>query len=92
MKVTLAELEKVARDLGIKVTYDDIRTSKGGTCRVLETRRILVNKHLAATEKVILLARELGRFDLGGLDVPDRVRKKIQLESDRAAAPLGLTA
>ena len=92
MKVTLPELEQVARDLGIKVTYDDLRTSKGGSCRVMETRRILINKHLPAAEKISLLSKELGRLDLGGLTLPDRVRKKIQSESDRAARQLPLSA
>ena len=92
MKVTLAELEEVARDLGIKVTYDDLRTSKGGSCRVMETRRILINKHLHANEKASLLARELGRFDLEGRTLPDRVRKKIENESDAQGERLKLSA
>ncbi len=92
MKVTLAELEQVARDLGIKVTYDDLRTSKGGSCRVMETRRILINKHLHANERASLLARELGRFDLEGRDIPERVRKKIESESDAQGERLKLSA
>ncbi len=81
MKVTLTELEEAARVLGIKVTYDDLKTSKGGSCRVMETRRIIINKHLQTADKVNLLARELGGFDLSGLDIPDKVRKKIEAES-----------
>jgi hypothetical protein len=83
MKVTLSELEQVARALAIKVTYDDLRTSKGGSCRVLETRRIMINRHLQTGEKIAILARELSRFDLNGIEVPDHVRKKIQRESDQ---------
>jgi hypothetical protein len=92
MKVTLADLEGTARTLGIKVTYDDLRTSKGGSCRVMATRRILINKHLHANEKIALLARELGRFDLSGIEVPDRVRKKIESEADKSAEPLPMSA
>ena len=91
MKVTLAELEQVAKALGVRVTYDDLRTTKGGSCRVLETRRIMINKHLSASEKITLLARELSRFDLDGIAVPDHVRKKIHRESDQQAG-LRLTA
>jgi hypothetical protein len=88
MKVTLAELEQVALALSIKVSYEDLKTSKGGSCRVMETRRIIINKHLPAGEKANLLARELGGFDLKGLDIPDRVRKKIVREAgERADAP-----
>ena len=42
----------------------------------METRRIIINKHLQTSEKINLLARELGGFDLSGLDIPDKVRKK----------------
>ena len=91
MKVTLADLESVARSLRIKVTYEDLKTSKGGSCRVMETRRVIINKHLHANEKVAVLARELGRFDLGGVEVPEQVLRKIQRESDHQA-PLRLSA
>ncbi len=87
MKVTLADLEQIAKTLSIRVTYDDLKTSKGGSCRVMETRRIIINKHLQADEKISLLARELGAFDLSGVDVSDRVRKKIEAEKrDRGDA------
>ncbi len=81
MKATLADLENIAKALSIKVSYDDLKTSKGGSCRVMETRRIIINKHLHNNEKINLLARELGCFDLSGLDIPDNVRKKIEQES-----------
>ncbi len=86
MKITLADLENVAQALSIKVTYDDLKTSKGGSCRVMETRRIIINKHLSTGEKINLLARELSGFDIAGLDIPDKVRKKIHQESDRPSA------
>ena len=81
MKITLADLENIAKALSIKVSYDDLKTSKGGSCRVMETRRIIINKHLQNSEKINLLARELGGFDLSGLDIPENVRKKIEQES-----------
>jgi len=86
MKITLAELERVAEALSVKVSYDDLKTSKGGSCRVMESRRIIINKHLAAGEKINLLARELAGFDLGGLDVPENVLKKIRHEAERCSA------
>ncbi len=82
MKITLADLENIAKALSIKVSYDDLKTSKGGSCRVMETRRIIINKHLQNSEKINLLAKDLGGFDMSGLDVPDQVRKKIEQESD----------
>ena len=82
MKITLADLENIAKALSIKVSYDDLKTSKGGSCRVMETRRIIINKHIQNSEKINLLAKELGGFDMSGLDVPDQVRKKIEQESE----------
>ena len=81
MKITLVDLENIAKALSIKVSYDDLKTSRGGSCRVLETRRIIINKHLHNNEKINLLARELGGFDLSGLDISEKVRKKIEQES-----------
>lgn len=85
MKITLADLEEVAKALSVRVTYEDLRTSRGGSCRVMETRRIIINKHLQNAEKINLLARELGGFDLSGLAIPDKVRKKIETEAQERA-------
>jgi len=82
MKITLTDLENVAKALSIEVSYDDLKTSKGGSCRVVETRMIIINKHLQNNEKISLLARELGNFDLAGLDVPEKIRKKIEKEAE----------
>jgi len=82
VSATLTDLEQVAKSLSVKVSYDDLKTSKGGSCRVVETRRIIINKHLQNSEKINLLAKELGNFDLRGLDIPDRVRKKIDEEAE----------
>ena len=82
MKITLSDLENIAKALSIKVSYDDLKTSKGGSCRVMETRRIIINKHLQNSEKINLLAKERGGFDMSGLDVPDQVRKKSEHESE----------
>jgi hypothetical protein len=81
MKISLEDLENIAKALSIKVSYDDLKASKGGSCRVVETRRIIINKRLHTTEKINLLARELGNYDLTGLVIPDRIRKKIERET-----------
>jgi hypothetical protein len=82
MKITLADLEHIAKALSIKVSYEDLKTSKGGSCRVMEDSRIIINKHLQNSDKISLLAKELGKFDLGGLDLPDNIRKKIAREAE----------
>ena len=83
MKITLTDLEHVAEALAIKVSYEDLKTSKGGSCRVLESRRIIINKYLQNSEKINLLARELANYDLSGLDIPEGIIKKIALEAGR---------
>lgn len=85
MKITLTDLENVAKSLQVRVSYEDLKTSRGGSCRVMESRRIIINKHLQNSEKICLLARELANFDLTGLDIPDSIRKKIAQESERRA-------
>ena len=85
MKTTLADLEHIAKALSIKVSYEDIKTSKGGSCRVMESRRIIINKRLQNSDKINLLAKELGNFELSGLDMPDNVRKKIARETEPRA-------
>lgn len=91
-KVSLAELEQLARSVEIKVTYEELRTSRGGSCRVMTTRRIIINKHLHNNEKIALLARELGRFDLSSVAMDERLRKRIELEADRQAEQMKLSA
>jgi hypothetical protein len=83
MKITLTDLEHVAEALAIKVSYEDLKTSKGGSCRVLESRRIIINKYLQNSEKINLLARELANYDLSGLDISEGIIKKIALEAGR---------
>ena len=46
MKVSLTELEDAAKALEVNVTYEDLKTSKGGSCRVMETRRIIIQSIL----------------------------------------------
>ncbi len=86
MKITLADLEQIAETLAIKVSYDDLKASRGGSCRVMQTRRIIINKRLQTRDKINLLARELSHFDLSSLDVPEAVRKKIDAEADEPDA------
>jgi hypothetical protein len=85
MKITLTDLENVAKALQVRVSYENLKTSRGGSCRVLESRRIIINKFLQNSEKISLLARELANFDLSGLDVPDEIRKKIAREAEQRA-------
>jgi hypothetical protein len=84
MKITLADLEQIAKTLLIRVSYEDLKTSKGGACRVMEDRRIIINKHLPNSDKINILARELAGFDLSGLKIPEWIRKKIAREAEHS--------
>jgi hypothetical protein len=82
VKISLEDLERVAGALSIRVSYDDLKTSRGGSCRVRESRRIIINKHLRSGEKIGLLARELAHFGVDGVEMPENVRKKIEHEAE----------
>ncbi|MBI1865996.1 MAG: hypothetical protein HYR98_09770 [Nitrospirae bacterium] len=75
------ELEEVARKLSVRVSYEDLRWEgpggKGGSCRVHDERRIIINKALNKEDRARILARELGKFPLEEMSVPPGVREFI---------------
>ncbi|OGW61729.1 MAG: hypothetical protein A2V83_08615 [Nitrospirae bacterium RBG_16_64_22] len=86
------ELEEVARKLSVRVSYEDLRWEgpggKGGSCRVHDERRIIINKALNKEDRALILARELGKFPLEEISVPPRVREFIE-DSRADPAPEG---
>jgi len=77
-----AELESVARQLSVEVSYEDLRwegiTGRGGLCRVRGKPLIIINKALPKRERARILARELSRLDLSRLFIPPAVRQWIE--------------
>ena len=64
-KETLAELERAAQHLDVKVSYESIASSlmRGGLCKVKGKYRIIIDKRLTAEERANTLAESLCRFD-----------------------------
>lgn len=84
--VVLEHLQSAAEQLGIKVSYESLQTVvtgpvRGGLCRVKSgdgmVWRCIVDKRATEEERVATLASALGRFDIAGLVVHDKVRQII---------------
>jgi hypothetical protein len=76
---TLKELEKVAEQKKIKVTYENIggELGAGGLCKVKGEHRVIVDKRATDGEKVTVLAQALSRFPLEDVTVSDATRELI---------------
>jgi hypothetical protein len=69
----LAQLLRIAEELDITVRQERGDFS-GGSCRVEETRLIFVKKQDPDSEKIIVLARELVKFDFDDIEIEPTVR------------------
>jgi hypothetical protein len=86
MKITLADLEQVAKSLSIKVSYDDLKTSKearAGSWRPAGSS----STGIFRTEKDQPPGQELGHFDLSGLDVSGRIGRRSKRKRTHGPAP-----
>ena len=77
---TLKELESVAEQLKIKVTYENIggELGAGGLCKVKGEHRVIVDKRATDGEKVTVLAQALSRFPLEDVFISERTREIIE--------------
>jgi hypothetical protein len=76
---TLKELENVAEQKKIKVTYENIggELGAGGLCKVKGEHRVIVDKRATDGEKVTVLAQALSRFPLEDVKVSEATRDLI---------------
>jgi hypothetical protein len=76
---TLKELENVAEQKKIKVTYENIggELGAGGLCKVKGEHRVIVDKRATDGEKVTVLAQALSRFALEDVTVSEATRELI---------------
>jgi hypothetical protein len=76
---TLKELENVAEQKKIKVTYENIggELGAGGLCKVKGEHRVIVDKRATDGEKVTVLAQALSRFELEDVKISDATRDLI---------------
>ena len=77
----LVQLEELARSLEIAVRYEKIQKESaffpGGYCKVKGSDLIIINKMASLDDKVEIIARALGLFDLGQIYVLPAVRELI---------------
>lgn len=84
----LDSLEEVARKVGLEVVHDHLKAegfaSRGGSCRLRERWMILVDRKMATSDKVDLLAGELKRWPLDDIFVPPALRHLLEQPLDPA--------
>ena len=91
MKVAeqLEELERVAEQLGVRVSYEPMAglvQNTGGLCRVKGEYRVIIDRRLKPPERVQILADALGRFDLGAVEMSDPTRAFVESCRPRRSA------
>lgn len=83
-KKLLAELEIVAEHLGIKTIYDTF-DGRGGGCRVVENRYIVINKRLSDEIKAELFLKALSDMPIDEIFIKPEIRQL--LEQARSSSP-----
>lgn len=85
----LQQLEQLAEQLTVKVSYESLTASigLGGLCRVKGQYRVIIDKRATVHERVATLAQALQRFDSSHLDLPARVRETLAHYAPRRRAP-----
>lgn len=76
----LSELERLATDLEVDVSYEPMRglvQGVGGLCRVRGRYRIIVDRRLKAPERLQIVADALRRFDTEEHFVSPQVRRLL---------------
>ena len=80
-KKLLRELEVVAERLGIQTIYDTF-DGKGGGCRVVENRYIVINKRLTDEVKSELFLKALSRMPIDEIYIKPDIRKLLEDSRD----------
>lgn len=83
-KKLLQELELVAEKLGIQTVYDTFQ-GRGGGCRVIEDRYIVINSRLADDVKAELFLKALSELPIDEIYIKPEIREL--LEEARASRP-----
>ena len=83
-KKLLQELELVAEKLGIQTIYDTFE-GKGGGCRVIDNRYIVINSRLADRVKAELFLKALSELPIAEIYTKPEIREL--LEEARASRP-----
>jgi len=90
MKVTqqLQELENLAKQLGVKLSYEPttgLVSGTGGLCRVKGAYRLIIDRRLKPGARVQVLSDALSRFDTRRLDLAPEVRALLSEPARQAS-------
>jgi len=72
-KDILMHLESAAKQIGVKVIYDELR-GDGGLCRCKDRHFLILNSRLSQNQKIDLLIQGLANLDLNGVSLMPEVR------------------
>jgi hypothetical protein len=73
----LEHLEAIASELAVQIRYEKGEFHSSG-CRVEDQHLIILQRTDTNAAKITTLMRELGRFDLSGLDLHPALLERIQ--------------
>lgn len=76
-KKLLQELEVVAEKLGIQTIYDTFE-GKGGGCRVIDNRYIVINSRLADRVKAELFLKALSELSIDEIYIKPEIRELLE--------------
>jgi len=80
-KKLLRELELIAEKLGVETIYDTFQ-GRGGGCRVVENRYIVINKRLPDEIKAELFLKALSQMSVDEIFIKPDIRKLIEEARD----------
>jgi hypothetical protein len=76
-KKLLQELELVAEKLGIQTIYDTF-DGKGGGCRVIQNRYVVINKRLSERVQADLFLRALSEMPIDEIYIKPDIRELLE--------------
>lgn len=87
-ELVLEQLEDLAEKLAIRIQYEDLNKSgiklRGGSCRVVGEKRIIIDKRLKVNEKVEILANELSKLNLEDVFIPPLIKSLLGKEEEKS--------
>ena len=90
-KKTIAELEKIAKTLGIRVSAGDLRFGglklKSGQCLFRGETWVVVDRHQPFEEQVDVLSEAIGALDWEPLNIDSEIVKIIRKSIDGNQGP-----
>ena len=81
----LKALEEVAERLSVKIHYEKMKVFEfrveDGSCKLKGEPKIYIDRRRPLKEKISILAKELGKFNLENIFIPPLLREKFFLST-----------